>query len=241
MPNTEKISSLNGKQIESEKTPTNIAPLTKNDVIVRSIKDNHIQPNKASAKTRQNIKASLDVSNIETLNRLSNFETDCFYQAEIIDDKVISESSINSLIIYIIMLLEKDLMESQRLSEECAKNLRILEKKCMKEAKDSHCGYKLYSSAIASTIGATAPIILTMRGMDPTAAGLVGKGFSSAGSVTDGWRQGEISSTQMDKQEASKITDQERGDNQQIVKRLQDLKSFLEQVLQLRLQAARNN
>ena len=226
-----------GNQITGE---TNYVPLNDNELMVDVIKDSLFEQDVSSQKPQFSQKMTADLSD-ETLQRISSFVADIancnFVQ---LDEKVIADSSIESLIMLIIMLLEEDLQESQRLSEQTLKSLKVLEKKCMQEAKEKYEDH-LYSSAVANTIGAIAPILLTGRGMDPTAAGLIGKGVSSAGSVTDGWRQQGISNSQMEKQQASKVTDQERSDNQRVMKGLQDLKSFLEQVLQLRLQAARNN
>jgi len=227
------------KPVEKE---TRVA-LSKNDVMVQNMKDSILAKNTTNVNTAQAPKEMTEDLKDETLQRISSFVADIAKaNFSTLDNDLIELATIESLLHMIIDMIERDLQESQRLSEQTKKMLVSIEKDIMEKAKNAHSSGYLTSSVTANTLGAIAPIVATsfIPNCDPTMAAVIGKGVQSGGQVPEGWRQQDIASTQMEKQLASKMADQERGDNQQIMKRLQDLKALRDQILQLKLQAARN-
>jgi len=229
---------------EETKTPvekeTRVA-LSSNDVMVQNMTESILAKNTTSVNTAQVPKEMTEDLKDETLQRISSFVADIAKaNFSTLDDDLIELTTIESLLHMIINMIEKDLHESQRLSEQTKKMLISVEKDIMEKAKNAHTEWNLHKGIGINVAGAIAPFVASAYGVEPTTAGVIGKSVTSCGSYYDGYRQQAISTTQMEKQQASKMADQERGDNQQIMKRLQDLKALRDQILQLKLQAARN-
>jgi len=216
--------------------------LSKNDVMVQNMTDSILAQNATPANTERVSKEMTEDLKDEALQRISSFVADIAKaNFSTLDDDVIELATIESLLHMIIDMIERDLQESQRLSEQTKKLLIAFEKEYMEKAKNAYTdSYLLEASAASNVVAGFAPLAASAAGWDPVAASVLGRGIQSGSQVPEGYRQQAISTTQMDKQQASKMTDQERGDNQQIMKRLQDLKALRDQILQLKLQAARN-
>lgn len=243
------------REVEHESTETTgfMAPVA---AMAQYINPWNTSPQKSNHQLNVDRKLNRDFKDANT-KRIAAFVADQaatkFVQ---LDDEMIANSSLESLLFNVLIQLQQDLEDQIGLSEQLIKSLRLLEEKSAQIVEESH-GKGLKTTAAIQIGGALAPLGLQAVGgmtglsaMEDTAnpyarlfqgkaPGLVGKGISSTGTITEGWRQQAISVSQMEKQQASKLTDQERAENQQIMKRLQDVKASLDQILQLLLQAAR--
>jgi len=167
---------------------------------------------------------------------------DAFNHLVVLDKQTIAESSIESLIFQVILLLERDLEDFMGLSEDTLKQLQILYRESMKKSEEKHKDW-LYSGLATQIAAALAPVavsnITPISGIPGVDATLIAKGVSSTGTLFDGKRQQGISSSQDAKNLAASMKEEANRETQQNMKKYQDLMSFLQQVLQLRTQAAR--